>query len=105
MYLLYWDKTFIIFTFFYIMKSMYWGCLIKLLISAILGVFAVVLIGKALHGDPIAIGLAVTEFLIIAYPYWAAEKKVIPWLDKTHLYGTILWFVTAITWVLYVLFF
>ena len=81
------------------------GCLAKFLVSAALGFFAVALVGHALHGDPFAIGLAIAEFLIIAYPYWAAERTVAPWLDKTHLYSTMVWFIAAITWVLYILFF
>ena len=83
-------------------KTMF-GCLIKFLISVALGFFAVALIGHALHGDPYAIGLAIFEFLIVAFPYWADGKMIPKWLDTLHTYSIPVWFVIAIIWVLYII--
>ncbi len=76
------------------------GCL-NFLISMALGIFAVTLVGRALHGDYAAITLAIIELIVIVFSFWSDGKEIPTWLIKLYYIIGILWFIAAMVWGLF----
>jgi len=72
--------------------------LASLLGSFLLGIFAVALIGHAIKGDVFAIILAVSEFILMAFPFVCDEGKMSKMVSRIWYYCLYGWFAAAIIW-------
>ncbi len=65
---------------------------------ALIVVFAVSLVNKAIKGDSYSLFLLVWEIVVMVYPFVVDEIKIPTWKQNLWMWGIILWFIAALIW-------
>lgn len=68
---------------------------------ALLAIFAVALFGQAIHGDPYAIALGITEIVLVILPMAIDERKLSSLVSCLWTFALFAWFICTIVWIGY----
>ncbi|MBR3676267.1 MAG: hypothetical protein IKN71_03940 [Alphaproteobacteria bacterium] len=69
------------------------------LFVALLAIFAVALLGRAIQGNPYAIVLSITELTLVIIPIFIDERKLPHWVSSLWTTSLCFWFVCTIIWI------